>query len=312
MAPEPPPSPEAPGSDMRDTTKALIGHYVDHTGLTGQVLEIGGHRLAHSAVGLFREPRFTYSGLDLGPSDTPNTIVADITDCRAAVPDASFDIVVSSDVFEHLERPWLAAAEIARILKPGGLAITHTSFSARNQPCPIDYWRFSKEGLAFLFADLECLETGYDLSERRVDQPGFWPSGGDSVPVDQLGGWREHWGVYHVGRKGPGPAVPRFKDSDHPLAGYLRMDTQGTVTNPTMRGAVRPPVTDPLSALRPELVDMVERLEGLEKLILDRSAQLEDIARRSQRLERRIDRVSASFPFRTVLRIRRGLYKLLK
>ena len=106
--------------------------------------------------------------------------------------------------------------------------------------------------------------------------------------------------------------MPRFKDSDHPLAGYLRMDTQGMVTNPTMRGATRPPVADPLSALRPELVDMVERLEGLEKLILDRSAQLEDIARRSQRLERRIDRVSASFPFRTVLRIRRGLYKLLK
>ena len=31
---------------MRDTTRALIGHYVDHLGLTGQVLEIGGHRLA--------------------------------------------------------------------------------------------------------------------------------------------------------------------------------------------------------------------------------------------------------------------------
>ena len=297
---------------MRDTTKALIGHYVDHIGLTGRVLEIGGHRLSSSAVDLFPASRFSYSGLDREPSDVPNTIVADITDCRDAVPDESFDLVLSSDVFEHLERPWLAAAEIARILKPGGLAITHTLFSWRSHPRPIDYWRFSKECLEFLFAELDCLETGYDLSERRQDRPGTWPDGGDSVPVDELGGWREHWSVYHVGRKGSGPSVPVFKYSDHPLAGYLRMDTQGVVTNPRLLGTSRPPVTDPLSTLRPELADMVERLEGLEKLILDRSAQLEDIARRSQRLERRLDRVSASFPFRTVLRVRRGLYKLLK
>jgi SAM-dependent methyltransferase len=283
---------------MRDTTKALIGHYVDHIGLTGRVLEIGGYRADQCAVELFPAPRFSYANLDLEPSDIPQTIVADITDCRDTIPDASFDLVISSDVFEHLTRPWLAAAEIARILRPGGLAITHTLFSWRNHPCPIDYWRFSKECLEFLYADLECLETGYDLSERRRDRPGFWPSGADSVPVDQLGGWREHWSVYHVGRKGPGPRVPRFKDSDHPLAGYLRMDTQGTVTNPAMRGVKPPPVADPL--------------DGLEKLILDRSGQLEEISRRSQRLERRIDRVSASFPVRTALRIRRRLYKMLK
>jgi SAM-dependent methyltransferase len=297
---------------MRDTTKALIGHYVDHIGLTGRVLEIGGYRADQCAVELFPAPRFSYANLDLEPSDIPQTIVADITDCRDTIPDASFDLVISSDVFEHLTRPWLAAAEIARILRPGGLAITHTLFSWRNHPCPIDYWRFSKECLEFLYADLECLETGYDLSERRRDRPGFWPSGADSVPVDQLGGWREHWSVYHVGRKGPGPRVPRFKDSDHPLAGYLRMDTQGTVTNPAMRGVKPPPIVDPLSAVRPELADMVERLDGLEKLILDRSGQLEEISRRSQRLERRIDRVSASFPVRTALRIRRRLYKMLK
>jgi SAM-dependent methyltransferase len=297
---------------MRDTTKALIGHYVDHIGLTGRVLEIGGYRADQCAVELFPAPRFSYANLDLEPSDIPQTIVADITDCRDTIPDASFDLVISSDVFEHLTRPWLAAAEIARILRPGGLAITHTLFSWRNHPCPIDYWRFSKECLEFLYADLECLETGYDLSERRRDRPGFWPSGADSVPVDQLGGWREHWSVYHVGRKGPGPRVPRFKDSDHPLAGYLRMDTQGTVTNPAMRGVKPSPIVDPLSAVRPELADMVERLDGLEKLILDRSGQLEEISRRSQRLERRIDRVSASFPVRTALRIRRRLYKMLK
>ena len=120
---------------MRDTTRALIGHYVDHLGLTGQVLEIGGHRLASSANALFPEPRFTFHDLDLEASDIPNTIVADITDCREAIPDESFDLVLSSEVFEHINRPWLAAAEIARILRPGGLAITYTVFSGRSRPC---------------------------------------------------------------------------------------------------------------------------------------------------------------------------------
>ncbi len=35
-------------------------------------------------------------------------------------PDQSFDLVVSSDIFEHIRRPFTAFAEIGRILKPGG------------------------------------------------------------------------------------------------------------------------------------------------------------------------------------------------
>jgi len=42
-------------------------------------------------------------------------------------PDASFDAVVSTSVFEHLQHPDRAAAEVARVLRPGGVAhmITH-------------------------------------------------------------------------------------------------------------------------------------------------------------------------------------------
>lgn len=309
---------------MHETTQALINHYVEHADLTGDVLEIGGHRLANCAIGLFPEPRFNYHDLNIAASDIPNTIIADITGCRDTIADESFDVVLSADVFEHIDRPWLAAAEIARILRPGGIAITYTLFAWRNHPCPIDYWRFSAECLEFLFGDLETLEKGYDLSHRRVDQPGFWGSGNDSVPMDELGGWREHWGVYLVARKGSGPELPSFKHSDHPLAGYLRMDTQGTVTNPKMLGIPSPKLSDVdvVSALKPELAHVNTRLDGLEKLIVERSAQLdtiaersaqlETIAERSARLERRIDRASATFPLRTALSLRRRLHRLLK
>lgn len=256
---------------MRDTTRALVRHYIDELDLADEVLEIGGHRLADCAVGLFPAPRFSYHDANLAASDIPQTIIADITGCADVIPDSSFDVVFSSDVFEHIDRPWLAAAEIARILKPGGIAITHTLFSWRNHPCPIDYWRYSAECLEFLFADLACLEKGYDLSERRRDQPGFWPSGNDSVPVDHLGGWREHWSVYCVAYKGEPPSLTRFRDSDHPLAGHLRRDTQGVVTNPRLTGEPLPTAPDPVATLKPELTKITTELAQLSAALQQRT-----------------------------------------
>jgi SAM-dependent methyltransferase len=43
-------------------------------------------------------------------------------------PDASFDVVVVNQVFEHLKNVWLPMAEVARVLKPGG----HLVFSVPN------------------------------------------------------------------------------------------------------------------------------------------------------------------------------------
>lgn len=290
---------------MRPTTRALTRHYIDELDLRGDVLEIGGHRLASCAIDLFAEPRFRYHDLNLVASDIPNTIIADITGCADIIPDASFDVVFSSDVFEHIDRPWLAAAEIARILRPGGVAITHTLFSWRNHPCPIDYWRYSADCLEFLFADLTCLEKGYDLSQRRDDQPGFWPSGNDSVPVDQLGGWREHWSVYCVSGKGVEPPVPRFKDSDHPLAGHLRRDTQGVVTNPRMTGSTVPSAPDPVDSLRPELIGISRELQTLqaENRRLVERVHAQDV--RLGRLTRAVDR--RSLPERAYRKVRRAL-----
>ena len=266
---------------MRATTRATVEHYLDQLDLKGDVLEIGGFTLSKCAIELFPEPRFRYRDLDIEAVDIPDTIVADITDCRAEIPDESFDVVLSCDVFEHIDRPWLAAAEIARMLRPGGIAITRTVWAWRNHPCPIDYWRFSPECLEFLFAPLECLEKGYDLSERRWDYPGFWADGNDSVPVDAIGGFRENWAVYSIHRKGPGAAVPEFKNTEHPLAQQLRQDTQGTVTNPGMLGLPKPP--DPL-----ELAGRLRAVEARLDRIDQRVGSLDGVGRDVRALRRDI------------------------
>ncbi len=245
---------------MRKTTKATLHHYLEQLSISGDVLEVGGFTLSKCAIASFPSPRFRYQACDLSAGEIPDTVVSDITNCKDTIADESFDVVLSCDVFEHIDRPWLAASEIGRILRPGGIVLTRTVWAWRNHPCPIDFWRFSPECLDFLFSPLECLEKGYDLSERRADYAGFWTNGADSVPVDELGGFRENWAVYAVHRKGRGPTVPTFKDSGHELARPLRQDTQGTVTNRAMLGAAAQPVPGDIAS---QLTRMNERLDSL-------------------------------------------------
>ncbi|HEX8433806.1 class I SAM-dependent methyltransferase [Archangium sp.] len=57
---------------------------------------------------------------------------------RMSFPDASFDVVCSWSAFEHIEHPRTALAEVARVLRPGGVAYLaihlYTSHSGSHDP----------------------------------------------------------------------------------------------------------------------------------------------------------------------------------
>lgn len=188
---------KAPVRDER--INAHIRTLLERSGVTGgRVLEIGGRMYPRGHV---FGPGFTYRNLDLTHSDThadDDTVVGDITACPE-IKDATFDVVLSVDVFEHLDRPWLAAAEISRILAPGGLAYTSTLFSWRYHPCPIDFWRYTPDALEFLFDGLVMLDKGFDTTERRRDVRKKAKT--DPMRLDAMGGWRENVRVFHAGIK---------------------------------------------------------------------------------------------------------------
>jgi SAM-dependent methyltransferase len=80
-------------------------------------------------------------------------------------PDASFDAVICLEVFEHVGNPFRAAAEIKRVLKPGGRLLLTTPFLAgyhgkggasQSHADYPDLWRFTHEGLDRLFADFSA------------------------------------------------------------------------------------------------------------------------------------------------------------
>lgn len=161
----------------------------------GPMLEIGGRANPRDAD----FPAFEYSALDLKkqPGSRVPVTVADITNCPH-IPDNSYDFVLSIDVFEHIDKPWLAAAEITRILRPGGVTMHSTLFSWRYHPCPIDYWRFSPQGLKSLFPGLKCVHADFDYTERRRNIIG---RNKNRIEPDEIGGWRENVRVNYAGVK---------------------------------------------------------------------------------------------------------------
>lgn len=184
------------GPNRWERVHALAKEGLDRAGLEkGRMLEIGGRRNPRDKD----FPNFDYSALDLenAPGADVKVEVGDITNCPH-IPDESFDFIFSLDVFEHIDKPWLAGQEIQRLLRPGGVTMHSTLFSWRYHPCPIDYWRYSAEGLRSLFPDLVCLHADFDMEERRRDIRG---RDGNALKVDALGGWRENVRVNYIGFK---------------------------------------------------------------------------------------------------------------
>lgn len=77
------------------------------------------------------------------------------------IKDNSISAVLCVSVLEHLTDPAKAAQEIYRVLKPGGQALIYTHFiypyHARRGVYS-DYFRFTDEGLRFIFKDFSQLE----------------------------------------------------------------------------------------------------------------------------------------------------------
>jgi SAM-dependent methyltransferase len=67
--------------------------------------------------------------------------------------DSEFEVILCSEVLEHLHTPEKAASEIWRVLKPGGELILTTRFMFPMHDVPHDYFRFTESGMKYLFRE---------------------------------------------------------------------------------------------------------------------------------------------------------------
>jgi 2-polyprenyl-3-methyl-5-hydroxy-6-metoxy-1,4-benzoquinol methylase len=119
-----------------------IGIRTDNAEKLAQIRELFGNREVVS--------------LDIHAGPGAN-VVGDIHNLRALFPDESFSIVYSDSVLEHLAMPWVAALEMLRVLKPGGIMAHSVPWVWPSHAQPNDFFRFSIEGLQTLFsAEIGC------------------------------------------------------------------------------------------------------------------------------------------------------------
>ena len=85
------------------------------------------------------------------------------------LPSESFDVVLLSDVLEHIPEPRRLLGEVARILRPGGRLLLNVPFAYGIHEAPHDYYRYTRYAL-----------------ERLVGESGL-----DIVELSELGGWVE-------------------------------------------------------------------------------------------------------------------------
>jgi SAM-dependent methyltransferase len=92
----------------------------------------------------------SYVGVDV--QENPH---ADLHGAIEALPvdDGSFDIVLATQVLEHVDDPAAAVRELHRVTAPGGRVLASTHGVMVYHPNPVDYWRWTHTGLEKLFLD---------------------------------------------------------------------------------------------------------------------------------------------------------------
>jgi len=121
------------------------------------VLDVGSRRVqpkAHTYRRLM-PAAWTYVGCDVEPGD--NVDLVQLSEYRIRQEAGLYDVVISGQCLEHVRKPWLLAAEMARMLKPGGWAFWTAPWTWGFHPHPIDCWRILPDGMKALIEEAGLL-----------------------------------------------------------------------------------------------------------------------------------------------------------
>jgi SAM-dependent methyltransferase len=110
-----------------------------------RVLDVG---CGHKPYFPFFAEATSYVGVDVAGNPA-----ADVIGAVEALPleDGSFDLVLCTQVLEHVDDPAVAVRELHRVTAPGGRVLASTHGVMVFHPNPNDYWRWTHTGLRRLF-----------------------------------------------------------------------------------------------------------------------------------------------------------------
>ena len=146
----------------------------------GEVLDSGCGSMPYKNIILENNNVRSYLGLDIETGLDYQGAKADVLWDGNIMPfeDQSFDVVISTEVLEHVPDPEKYLAEIKRVLKPGGIFFFTVPFLMSLHEVPHDYYRYTPYALDRIFK-----KTGFENIEIKA-------MGGYNAAVGQmLGLW---------------------------------------------------------------------------------------------------------------------------
>lgn len=116
---------------------------------------------------MFNNPKWTYEGLDLKAGQNVDIVIKDPYNWEE-IEDASYDVIISGQVFEHIEFFWLTMEQIDRVLKPNGFCCIIAPSAGPVHKNPFDCFRFTAKGMKSLaeYVNFIILEFSTNTSEE--------------------------------------------------------------------------------------------------------------------------------------------------
>ncbi len=137
------------------TTRDVVNYTTQF--IKGRTLDLGAGSAKYRNI--IKPHTTTYTTFDMvaGPHID---VVGDIL--NLPLEDGSFDSVISTQVLEHVEKPWVMIQQIRRVLAKGGTCILSAPFLIPYHADPHDYFRYTVTGLSSLFKN-----EGFEIVECK-------------------------------------------------------------------------------------------------------------------------------------------------
>ena len=137
----------------RDVRALILAAAAGRT--SGVVLDVGCGNTPYRDL----LPGWKRTGINIAIDDALPDVVGD--GLRLPVKDSVAELVLCTQVIEHVQDPFLLVRELSRTLKPGGVLVLSGPMHWPLHEEPHDYWRFTRHGLSrlVLLSGLEMVEV---------------------------------------------------------------------------------------------------------------------------------------------------------
>ena len=130
----------------------LIADQAAKLPLVKNLLDVGGKGKPYACF--FRGCVANHLVMDVAPA-----LSVDVVGDARIMPfsDASVDVVLITQVLEHIPDPVAVIGEIRRVLKPGGTLLLSVPSIFPQHGSPGDYWRYMPQGLQWILRDFHSV-----------------------------------------------------------------------------------------------------------------------------------------------------------